>query len=213
MEGRDLLIVDSLRAATAGVDENDSAIREGLDMLGKASESTGCRSLVIHHARKPSVDDSGGRCSIRGSSAIFDACDSVHVFSAGKGEPVRVEHVKARSHGELTDDVALVISDVEVEGDPRAGLRVHVHGAELIAQRRDERNIVNRREQAQHNAEVVRRVLMTTPGLGGRELRDATSLSGARLADALEALGNDIEVREVRDGRTKTVRHYVRGQG
>src|SRR5437899_12619435 len=31
MTGRDLLIVDSLRAATAGADENDSGIRAGLD--------------------------------------------------------------------------------------------------------------------------------------------------------------------------------------
>lgn len=113
MTGRDLAIVDSLRAATAGADENDSGIRAGLDMLGSLSEATGCRALVIHHARKPAGDEDAGRYAIRGSSAIYDACDSVYVFSAAKGEPVLVEHVKARSHGEPTEPIALVIEDVE----------------------------------------------------------------------------------------------------
>jgi RecA-family ATPase len=51
MTGRDLIIVDSLRAATAGEDENSSQIRGALDMLGEVSERTGCRALIIHHAR------------------------------------------------------------------------------------------------------------------------------------------------------------------
>jgi RecA-family ATPase len=124
MAGRDLIIVDSLRAATAGEDENSSQIRGALDMLGEVSERTGCRALIIHHARKPSDDaPAGGRFAIRGSSAIYDASDSAYVLSANKGDAIRVAHERAKSHGETVEDFALVISDVPMDGDPKAGSR------------------------------------------------------------------------------------------
>ena len=211
MTGRDLIIIDSLRAATGGQDENDSAIRAGLDMLGKLSEDTGCRALVIHHARKQGSDDPGGRYAIRGSSAIFDAADSAYLFSAGKGEAVSVEHVKARTHGEPVEDSALVISDVEYEGDPKAGLRVQVHGAELVVEQRIASRQAAAEKQARADAESVRRVLSKTPGLGTAELRAAAGLSGARLPAALAHMGDAVDVREETNGRSRKLRHYLRG--
>jgi len=212
MAGRHLMLVDSLRAATGGLDENSSDIRAGLDMLGHLSEETACHVEIIHHARKPTEDGPGGRYAIRGSGAIYDSVDSAYLFSAAKGEPVGVEHVKARSHGELVSDFALVISDVEIDGDPKAGLRVQVHGAELVAQRRQEQASTTRREQARRDAEVVRRVLAGSPGLGMRELRAAVRPVGReRLESALYDMGNEVEVREERQGRTVTRRHFVRG--
>jgi hypothetical protein len=211
MFGRDLLVIDSLRAASPGADENDSAIRTGLDMLGRLSEDTACRALVIHHARKPSAEEpAGGRHSIRGSSAIFDAVDSAYIFSAESGEPVQVDHVKARSHGEPVPKFALVIADVEIDGDPRAGLRVQVHGAELVAQRREAREQAAATARASRDALKVERAVIQTPGLATRELRGATGLSGDRLAAAIAHLGTAIEVREERDGRARPMRHYSR---
>ena len=211
MDGRDLLIVDSLRAASAGADENDSSIRAGLDMLGCLSERTGCRASVIHHARKQGRDDPGGRYAIRGSSAIFDGVDSAYLFSADKGEPIKVEHVKARSHGEPVEDFALVVSDVAVGDDPKGGVRVEVRGAELVAQRRDAQAAARRRERARVDSDAVRAALQRVPGLGTRELRGSTGLSGDRLAAGLAALGDEVMVREEARGRTRTNRHYLRG--
>lgn len=216
MTGRDIVIVDSLRAATAGADENDSGIRAGLDMLGALSESTGCcRPIVIHHARKPGADDAGGRYAIRGSSAIYDACDSVYTFSAAQGEPVLVEHVKARSHGEPTEPIALVISDVAVGDDPRAGVRVAVHGAELVGQQRAEREQATRRQRVTADSETMRRILVERPGLGTRELRLAARQAGLgardRVDDAIAALGGEVELRDEVVGRSRVTRHYLRG--
>lgn len=211
MQGRDLAIVDSLRAATGGQDENSSEIRAGLDMLGHVSESTGCRALVIHHARKPTEDAAGGRYAIRGSSAIFDGVDGAYLFSASRGEPVHVEPVKARSHGELVEHFALVISDIEVDGDPRAGLRVEVRGGELVAERREQHAEAARGERARRDAEAVSKALARTPGLGSRELRAAAGLSGDRLAAAVVHLADRIEVRDETRGRSRTTRHYLRG--
>lgn len=211
MTGRDLMILDSLKAATGGQDENSSDIRAGLDMLGHLSEQTGCRGLVIHHARKMGPDDPGGRYAIRGSSAIFDGTDSAYLFSAAKGEPISVEHIKARSHGELVEDFALVISDVEFDGAPRAGLRAQVHGAELVAQRRNAQDEKRRKDQAIRDADSVRKALSARHGLGTVELRAATGLSGSRVTTALVELGEAVDVRLETQGRSTTKRHYLRG--
>lgn len=211
MRGRDLIVIDSLRGALPnGVDENASEVRNHIDLLGAWSEQTGCRALLLHHARKPSNDESASKFTVRGSSAIFDAADSVYILSAEKGEPVRVEHVKARSHGEPVEDFALVVSDVEIDGDARAGLRVQVHGAELVQERREAKGAAAKAERTARDAAAIRRVLSTRPGLGSRELRAATSLSGDRVAAALVHLGDDVEARDEVQGRSRTTRHYLR---
>lgn len=210
MTGRDLIIIDSLRAASGAQDENESGIRVGLDMLGTLSESTKCRALVIHHARKPMADDPGGRYAIRGSSAIYDSADSAYVFSASKGEPVSVEHVKARTHGEPVQGWALVISDERADGsDDRGGLTVQVHGEEIITKRRQESANVARGIRTRQDAETVRKVLSSKPGLGTRELRAATGLSGDRLYAAVSHLGDHVEVRQSTTNRGRSVCHYL----
>lgn len=113
VDGRRVAIVDSLRAACPTLDENASDIRAPLDMMGRVSDATGCAFVVIHHARKPSKDGVGGaKYSIRGSGALYDACQSSLVFSAAKGEPPLVEHEKARITGRCADPFELVLEDV-----------------------------------------------------------------------------------------------------
>ncbi|ABC81657.1 hypothetical protein Adeh_1886 [Anaeromyxobacter dehalogenans 2CP-C] len=124
-EGFDLVIVDSFRAACPHTDENASDSRIPLDRLGRMSEKTGVAPVVVHHARKPARDAQGGaRMSVRGSGALYDACGSVLVFAAEKGEPTTVAHEKARISGRPHADFQLWIEDVEIDGDPAAGLRV-----------------------------------------------------------------------------------------
>ncbi|MFO0553481.1 MAG: AAA family ATPase [Polyangiaceae bacterium] len=113
-EGAALVIVDSLRAAAPDIEENSSDIRRPLDMLTRLSERTGVVPLVIHHARKPSRESAGGpRMAIRGSGAIYDACSTILVFGAEKGEPTLVSHEKARNRGILTDDFRLATEDTD----------------------------------------------------------------------------------------------------
>jgi hypothetical protein len=213
MTGRDLVIIDSLRASTAGVDENSSEIRGCLDLLAGASEATGCRGVIIHHSKKPQQNDPGGRFAIRGSSSIYDACDSVYLFASAKGEPVSVEHAKARTQGDSVPDFALVISDVEVDGDPRGGLRVQVHGTELLDERRERREEAAQNAEVRRDTETLRKIIGTRPGLSAGDLRAAARLSGDRFSRALTELGADIEVREVPTGRGAPKRtHYLRGR-
>jgi hypothetical protein len=124
-DGFDIGLVDSFRAACPQTDENSSEARVPLDRLNRISEKTGITWVVIHHARKPSQNAQGGaRMAIRGSGALYDACGSVLVFSGEKGEPITVEHEKAKITGRTHDSFRLQIEDVEVDGDLTAGLRV-----------------------------------------------------------------------------------------
>ncbi|WP_438015004.1 AAA family ATPase [Sorangium sp. So ce315] len=77
VDGVDLCIIDSLRVACRGLDENDSAIRDAIDIITRVSQATGCAFLVIHHAGKGSGQKRDARELGRGSSAIFDASGSV----------------------------------------------------------------------------------------------------------------------------------------
>jgi hypothetical protein len=214
MRGRDAMIVDSLRVVQPSVEENSSEFRRGLDMLGRLSALTGCRAVVIHHARKSSNDKpNGGIESIRGSGAILDACDSVYVFSASKGEPVAVEAVKTREHGEPPPDFALKITDVASEdgADRCAGLAVNVYGMEAVQEVRAEKARVKERQSASNDADRIREQIRVRPGISTRELKAAVGLNGVRLASGTLALGDEVETKdELRAGHWVT-RCYLRG--
>jgi RecA-family ATPase len=125
-EGVGLVIIDALKGATPGADENDSKIRDCIDTLSRVSDKTGTAFLIIHHSGKPKENHSDGRTIPRGSSAIFDACGSVLVMVGEKGLPKQVRHEKgaAEAEGGVIDDFFLAIEDVAIGPDPRAGVRV-----------------------------------------------------------------------------------------
>jgi hypothetical protein len=126
-----LLVVDSVRRALPGSDENDSSTTVYLDQLTRVSLATGCAVLVIHHAStKPAREGASARAAPRGSSAFFDAAGCVLVLSGEKGDPVRAEHVKAPTTGKTVDDFFFLVEDVTIDGDPRGGLAVRYRTAE-----------------------------------------------------------------------------------
>ncbi len=139
MKGRALIVIDSWRAACPDVDENSSEVRRSLDLLGSLSEETGCRAIVIHHARKPQQDDAGAKFTIRGSSGFYDGCDAIYVFTAQKGEPIKIACEKAREHGELVDDLNVEIQDVPGDFGPKSGLAIKLFSAERIEHVRAEK--------------------------------------------------------------------------
>lgn len=125
MEGADCIIIDSLSAATHGIDENSRDIRRPLDMLMSLSEETGCRPIVIHHAGKKKSEPTDVRETGRGHSSIFDACDAQLVLKKDEGATAgKLFFAKTRS--ELQDGgFEYDISDTN-DGD----LIVSVNGAD-----------------------------------------------------------------------------------
>jgi hypothetical protein len=127
LEGASFVVVDSLRAAFPHADENSSEIRSHLDVLSRVSERTGAAIAVIHHARKPSQQSAGTAThAIRGSSALFDACQSVYVFEGEKDTPTRVHHQKDRVRGITLDEFGLnSVDTIGPAGEARWGLVVN----------------------------------------------------------------------------------------
>lgn len=74
----DMLIIDSFNAASPETDENDARAAVMLQRAGAFANATGCTVIVIHHARKGNGGDA--RESVRGSTAIYAACDRVFKF-------------------------------------------------------------------------------------------------------------------------------------
>lgn len=135
VEGAAFVLVDSLRAAFPHADENSSEVRAHLDMLTRVSERTGATIAVIHHARKPSAQNGGTEThSIRGSGALFDACQGVFIFEGEKGQPTKVHHQKERVTGAELETFALDSEDIPLGANPRWGLRVVHKDAEQLAQ-------------------------------------------------------------------------------
>lgn len=77
--GITLAVFDCLRSAVAGMNENESTIREPLDLLAEVSDVTSCAMMMIHHNRKPSRENGAARSNenMRGNSAINDAAEVV----------------------------------------------------------------------------------------------------------------------------------------
>lgn len=125
-DGAKVVLIDSLRVAVSGCDENDSRIRDHLDELTRISEKTGAAFMLLHHAGKPKEGHADQRTIARGSSAIFDAAGAVYILSGAKGAPKVFSQQKcpADVEGAPIDDLLLEIEDVPSAINPTAGVRV-----------------------------------------------------------------------------------------
>lgn len=134
-----LAIIDSFRAATPGANENESEIRQYLDLLMRVSNKTGCSFIVIHHSNKPARDDSGSKSSLkssfRGNTSIYDACNCVLSMRGTEDKHVRsVQQTKQSSNarGGGMHDFRLAVEDVARGDDPLWGLRVMFNNSEPL---------------------------------------------------------------------------------
>ena len=128
LDGCTLALFDSFRAATPGVEENDSGIRIYLDNLLEVAERTGCMMLVIHHFGKtPSDAGSDVTQRLRGSSGIHDAIDTNWSVIPGPGG-LRVTQTKVSRSSKAND------LEVQIVDNPDGGLTVtHMPPEQLAA--------------------------------------------------------------------------------
>jgi hypothetical protein len=122
LEGVGVALVDTFGAATPGDDENDGAIRRGLDLLTRVSECTGTLIIVAHHMGKFGLSKEGKtadpRTLAKGNSSILAAAGYAYAIGGGKGEPKIVQQVKARGLGDpFTEDFYLELGGVDVRAE------------------------------------------------------------------------------------------------
>lgn len=178
---RKLIVIDSLRAASPDAEENDSKIRRGLDQLRAIADKTGCAFLVLVHAKKTSQAQSkpDPREVLRGSSAIYDAGDTILVVTVGeKGAPLRIEQIKAR-HGTAVEPFGFMISDVEGGGVCLTAVELEEAEGKLTGSKR-----------FQQVCEMVLKAVRAHPGSSQRFIREHLdeSVRPTTVATALEHL-------------------------
>jgi len=184
-EGASLVVIDSLRGALPGEDENASGIRAFVDVLTQVSEKTGATVLLLHHAGKPKEGQTDARMMLRGSSALFDAAGCVLLVTnpKRKEDPRTVQQVKPPADSEAAgiDDFGLRIEDVlDDEGSP-TGVRV-LHAALAVnAQPKAD-------ERYERDAKVLLELVKTNAGCSKRFLRARAGYRGGRVDEVLDAL-------------------------
>jgi hypothetical protein len=198
----ELIILDSLKAATPNTNENESVVRRCLDNLTRVSEKTGSAFVVLHHAGKPKEGQRDARTIPRGSSGIFDAAGCVYVMSGGKGEPKLMSQTKspAESEGAPIDDFALSIEDVEINANPKAGLRVSHQGAGPIGDTPE--------QKYRRNAERIMAVLRAHPNSCQDKIPELAGMKKATAIAVLKSLVSDGRVQSERDAKG-VVRYQV----
>jgi hypothetical protein len=112
--GYTLMIIDSLTAMSGSTDETTPEMGRVLIMLARVSGRTDCAIVVIHHSRRDG--------EIRGSTSIAAGSECIWRMSA-RGRETVLRHERSPI-GALRDDLAIRIVDVEMDGDPLAGLAV-----------------------------------------------------------------------------------------
>ncbi len=110
-QGRKAGILDAFRGGFPTAKENDSEAREYLDMTNEVGQEVGCAIVVIAHSRKI-VEGDDARSSLRGSSALFDAAQTIWMLDGARNRPTRCENTKERLRGKLRETFGLSIEDV-----------------------------------------------------------------------------------------------------
>lgn len=109
----ELVVIDSLRRAAPGVEENDSAsVSAVFSPLRTLSATTGCTIVVVHHARKRIGDNPTEAAQmVRGSGDLVASIDTLLYLRAKEGGSFTLEH--AASRRALPHEPILV----EIQGD------------------------------------------------------------------------------------------------
>lgn len=214
LDGYTFAVFDSLRAGAPDVEENSSEIRSVIDAAARAGKKVGCAVAIIHHARKPSPDANSGKFQIRGSSAIFDACDEVWIFEAEKGEATKVSHEKDRLTGVEVEDFYLDVADVTgPNGDPRWGLEVKHVDREEMSEHASARDSAAAAKAEAERSDAIQTTLMGLPAATWTGPRSSLAkYVGGRYQATLAAIDGLIstgKIEHAKDRKTGEVLRWI----
>jgi hypothetical protein len=176
-------VFDSLRAATPGIDENDSSIRQHIDDLRRIPGFDKSCIVLLAHARKGGSGDP--REHLRGSGAIFDAADQVFFLKAEEDTSFAVQQTKSR-FGPKTDPFGFWLEDVS-----GGGVRLVEH----VSQRRETKDVDPKLIKA------VRSAVERTPGITSTGLRKSVTGRSVRIDAAVAFLQETGVIKRVGRGR------------
>lgn len=189
-EGQSLVILDSLRRAVPGEDENSSEMSNHLDIMNRVSEKTGASFLVIHHCGKGEVTDK--RLSGRGSTAIMDGSGCVWLLEGSGAGPRLMTQIRAHDDGDGECEPFYVeMQRVALPSVSFQASRAPVRLLRLDAAEMGDRLAVSKAKHAvaneQRAEQMVLMLVRDTPGINKGQLEKA--LVSARILKQKEARG------------------------
>lgn len=194
-DGVDFCIIDAFRGANPGIDENDSRVRDGLDMLARVSEKTQTTFLVLHHSGKTQPGETAGRSASRGSSAIDDGSGAQIVLTGEKGKPKLVRIVRDSQDydgGQTTEPFYLEFVDVPLTGQQRPGLRVNYKTREQV-----EGGPSSPEREFDMVVSAVRNCIAQHPGIPGKgAVRELLGIGREKVSAAVDTLMANSEVED-----------------
>lgn len=182
-EGFDFVILDNLRSATGGADENSSIFGTFIQILGTAGEKTGVTVDYLHHTKKNdngTVDLNSGR----GSSAILGASGTVWGIEGSGSEDRKLVHLRAHDMSEQSFEplwLRMTPGDEGLldTGSRRRSLRLEVFEEDPAAVATKKKNTADQRSR-------VLKAIGENPGIGATELRTKSGLT-EKVTDATVA--------------------------
>jgi hypothetical protein len=163
-----LLIIDSLRRAAPGLEENDSAaVSALLDPIRDLAAAANCAIILVHHPRKPLGGEKvDALYAARGSGDLTGSADVVLYFRRLSGGLVRIEQPKARrghphapAHYRIAEDadglphVELVEVDEGADDELFDAVIAHVTGQPGEAQKTIEDEVTGSRRRVREALE------------------------------------------------------------
>lgn len=188
--GKALCLIDNLRSACPGVDENDSKIRLYLDILTRITQATGCLFVVIVHESKGADTPEGrkGAQKVRGSSSIVDASMATVHFSGNGHEVLTVAQGKSSmgSPGEPIYLKFVDVGDIDPSTGKSKGIRIEWVPLEQVNDEADQSPQAKKLKAA-----VVATIQKHGPRLSGTKLRDLTQGNDHAIRYAIKSLVAD----------------------
>lgn len=165
----DLVILDNLRDAAPGVDENDSQFGSLLATFGAAAEAVDATAIYLHHTAKSTRDARIG--AGRGTSAVPAASGAVWLIQGEGNEARRVVHL--RSHDLSVGLHEPLTLHLEAVPDPPGGFDTGDYGSWLLTASGGVR-------VTDEQLDCVRGVLARRPDLAGADARAIARVAGTR---------------------------------
>lgn len=204
-DGFDFVILDNLRSATGGADENSSVFGTFIQILGTAGEKTGVTVDYLHHTKK---NDSGtvDLNSGRGSSAILGASGTVWGIEGSGSEDRKLVHLRAHDMSEQSFEPLWLRMTPGDEGTLDTGTRRRSLRLEVFEE--DPAAVTKRKKHQEEQRARVLKAIAENPGIGATELRTKSGLTDKVTDGTVAALLASGEVEDRGTGAARAPRAY-----
>jgi hypothetical protein len=206
-QGFDLVIVDNLRTAIPGIQENDSTFGDYMNVLHQAGDRAGCTVLYLHHTRKedgPMTLESG-----RGTSATLGGSGAIlGIECNGKGER---KFVHLRPHDMamgLRAPMWLCLHVDKARGTFDTGKREGSFRLEAVDEAPAKTD--KERQAKRELREKILTAVRASPGIGTVALRKAVGGNSGDCDDTIEGLLKAFSLKDEKEGQNH---HYYVTEG